>query len=383
MTDFDRIYNRRIPGDLKYEAQKGNEDVIPMWIADMDFRVPPSVVKALRSTANRGIFGYFRPDEEYDRLVCAWFERRFSWVIQPEWILKTPGVMFAVSAALSALTERGDSVLIFEPVYYPFSKIIRENSRRLVVSDLISKDGRYEIDFDDFEKKIRENKVKAVLFCSPHNPVSRVWDKNELERFSEICQKHGVFIISDEIHCDFVYSGKRHIPLALVSPKTAEITVTCTAPTKTFNLASLQASNIIISNPSLFRRVRAAVLATGYSNINAMAIAATKAAYRDADTWLSSLIGYLEESVRMLDAAFPTDGNIKLTPVEGTYLAWLDCRNLGLSDSELDALFLNRARVRLHRGVTFGKAGSGFMRMNFACPHSVLKTAVDRIKSVT
>lgn len=296
--------------------------------------------------------------------------------IDPE----SPGVMFAIAAAIRALSRPNDSVLICQPVYYPFAKIIPANDRKLVVTELVLRAGRYEIDFTDLEDKIRTNAVKIILLCSPHNPVGRVWTREELLEIGRICSQYNVYIISDEIHSDFIFTDHPHLPLASLSEELAQRTITCIAPTKTFNLAGLQASNIIIPNEKIRRRVYQECRATGYSNLNTLAIAATKAAYQNGELWLESLLSYLSGNYDALKEAFPEHGMISMIPPEGTYLAWLDCRRLGLTDSELETFFLRQARVRLHGGATFGAGGSGFVRMNIACPRSVLLEGIARIR---
>lgn len=377
--DFDTVYDRRVPGDIKYEAIDGKTDVIPMWIADMDFKCLPAVTEALSGAAEYGIFGYAVADERYDQAVASWYKKRMDWEIDPAEILKMPGVMFAIAAAIRALTEPQDSVLICQPVYYPFATIVKANDRRLVVSELTLKNGHYEIDFDEFEKRITQNRVKLFLLCSPHNPVGRVWTKEELLEIGRICLKHDVIIVSDEIHSDFVYPGYRHIPIASLSDALAERCITCTSPTKTFNLAGLQAANIVIPNDKLRRKVYKAGLATGYSRPNTMAVEATKAAYLGGEEWLDALRSYLWENISLVETfCKESGGKISLIRPEGTYLLWLDCRSLGLTSDELEQLFLRKAKVRLHNGAIFGAGGSGFMRMNVACPRSVLKEALER-----
>ena len=380
--DFDTIHNRNTAGDIKYEPIKGAENVIPMWVADMDFKTAPCVETAVKKVAEKGIYGYQAADDAYLGSVQSWYGRRFSFDIQKNWIVPSPAVMYSVACAIRALTREDDAVLIFEPVYYPFSNVIRSNRRRLVISDLKNINGHYEIDFDDFEKKIRENRVKALLFCSPHNPVGRVWTKSELEKVAQICLENDVAIISDEIHSDLVFAPHRQIPIASLSADIAARTVTCVAPTKTFNLAAIEASNMIIADDSIRRSVQQEMRANCQMGVNAFGIAATKAVYADGEGWLQELLDYLDESRRILTIAFPQGAKISAVLPEGTYLAWLDCRRLGLSDNELYDLLLYKAGVRLHKGGTFGKSGEGFMRLNFACPHSVLKNAIDRIKAV-
>ena len=374
--DFDAIHNRRIAGDIKYNCPS---NVIPMWVADMDFQIPNEISDALIKEAKHGIFGYNEPDEEYMSLVTQWYKLRFDWEIRPEHIITSPGVMFSIGASINALTEIGDSILICQPVYYPFSKIVTANKRKLVISELTETNGRYKFNYDDIETKIKKHSVKMFLLCSPHNPVGRVWTKDELKKIGNICLANDVIIVSDEIHSDFIYQGNTHTPLASISDELAKMTVTCTAPSKTFNLAGLQASNTVVSNPVIRRKIDKAIAATGYFEINTMAIVSTKAAYQYGGEWLDGLLSYLEESRQILQKAFPADSPISLIYPEGTYLAWLDCRKTELTSAKLYDIFLNNARVWLHKGDTFGQSGNGFMRLNFACPHSVLREAIDRI----
>ena len=247
---FDEIYDRTKSSSIKYtnlpEAEK--MPVIPMWIADMDFKSAPAITEALKGVAEHGIYGYGEKDDEYDQLVIDWYNRRMGWKIEKEELLTMPGVMFGVTMSIRALTKENDGVLICQPVYYPFEKVVLNNNRKLVVNELVLNNGRYEIDFNDFEEKIIKENVKAFLFCSPHNPVARVWEKEELEKIAEICLKHNVYIISDEIHSDFIFEGSKHIPICTLSEEIKQKTVTCIAPSKTFNIAGLQASNIIISD---------------------------------------------------------------------------------------------------------------------------------------
>jgi cystathionine beta-lyase len=375
---FDPKYDRTGTGAIKYRNLP--ENTIPMWIADMDFKSPPAVTDALIKAAQHGIYGYGDTDDEYDTLIVDWYDRRIGWKIEKEQTLKIPGVMFGVAAAIRAVTEPNDAVLICQPVYYPFAKIIPDNHRRTVISELVLKNGRYEIDFEDFENKIKQEKVKAFLLCSPHNPVGRVWSRTELAEIARICLKNGVYIISDEIHSDFIYPGYNHIPIASISNEIADRTITCLSPTKTFNLAGLQAANMVVPNKQLRIRIKKECVATGYSHLNIMATAATKAAYQQGEEWLEGLLQYLGQNVALLRTSFPEDAPVYALNLEGTYLAWLDCRKLKMSPSELDNLFLSKAGIWLHNGHTFGSGGDGFMRMNIACPNSVLEEAIERIK---
>ena len=378
-TFFDPVYDRTGTGAIKYNNLPQN--TIPMWIADMDFKSPPAVTEALIKAARHGIYGYGDTDDEYDKLIIDWYDRRIGWKIEKEQILKIPGVMFGVAAAIRAVTKPNDAVLICQPVYYPFAKIIPDNHCKTVINKLVLKNGRYEIDFEDFENKIKQEKVKAFLLCSPHNPVGRVWSRTELAEIARICLENGVYIISDEIHSDFVYPGYKHIPIASLSDEIADRTITCLSPTKTFNLAGLQAANMVAPNNNLRIRIKKECAATGYSHLNIMAVAAAKAAYQQGEEWLEGLLQYLGENIALLRTAFPKGAPISALNMEGTYLAWLDCRKLNLSPSELDNLFLGKAGVWLHNGHTFGAGGDSFMRMNIACPKSVLEEAIERIKS--
>lgn len=381
---FDEIHDRTNTSAIKYTnlPESENGTVIPMWIADMDFLSAPAITEALRRTADHGIYGYGEIDEEYKSLVIDWYNRRMGWKIESDELLTMPGVMFGVTMALRALTKENDAVLICQPVYYPFSNVVINNNRKLVVNELVLNNGRYEIDFKDFEEKIVNENVKVFLFCSPHNPVARVWEKAELEKIAEICLKHNVYIISDEIHSDFIYEGSKHIPISTLSEEVKMKTVTCIAPSKSFNIAGLQASNIVISDKAIREKVLKERTATCNHHLNIMSIEAVKAAYKDSEEWLEGMLKYLKRNIEILKEAFPKDYKITALDMDGTYLAWLDCRKLNLSVDELNDLFLNKAGVWLHNGATFGKGGEGFMRMNLACPVSVLEEAIKRIKSV-
>lgn len=326
---FDPKYDRTGTGAIKYRNLP--ENTIPMWIADMDFKSPPAVTDALIKAAQHGIYGYGDTDDEYDTLIVDWYDRRIGWKIEKEQILKIPGVMFGVAAAIRAVTEPNDAVLICQPVYYPFAKIIPDNHRRTVISELVLKNGRYEIDFENFENKIKQEKVKAFLLCSPHNPVGRVWSRTELAEIARICLKNGVYIISDEILSDFIYPGYNHIPIASISNEIADRTITCLSPTKNFNLAGLQAANMVVPNKQLRIRIKKECVATGYSHLNIMATAATKAAYQQGEEWLEGLLQYLGQNVALLRTSFPEDAPVYALNLEGTYLAWLDCRKLKMS----------------------------------------------------
>lgn len=377
--NFDEIVNRAGTNSLKYDftAERGKPDgILPLWVADMDFRAPPCVLEALTVKSQHGIFGYSDTNQSYMEVLQNWFSYHFDFEIQPQWLVKTPGIVYAICTAIRALTGKGDAVLIQEPVYYPFHESILMNERTLVVNQLVYANGRYVIDFEDFENKITENNVKMFILCSPHNPVGRVWTEEELIRMGDICQKHGVIVISDEIHADFTYTGHRHFVFADLKPAFSEITVTCTAPSKTFNLAGLQISNIFIANRSIRHTFKKEIVKSGYSQLNIMGIEACKAAYLGGQDWLMALRGYLAENLNFIrDFLRRKLPQIKLIEPEGTYLVWLDCKELGLSDKQLDDLIVNKARLWLDAGTMFGAGGEGFQRINIACPKSILEQA--------
>lgn len=380
---FDFPAERRGTDCFKYDypmPEGARSDALQMWVADMDLRTAPEIIEALEKASAHGIFGYGYPDGSYDEAVCGWYKRRMGREILPEWITPTPGIVFAVSVAIRAVTEPGDSVLIQQPVYHPFAKQIAANGRTVCVNRLHYTGSSYTADYEDFEAQITENRVKAFVLCSPHNPVAKVWTRDELRRMCEICARHNVVIISDEIHSDFIYPGYAHTPTASLSGEIAALTVTCTAPSKTFNIAGLQGSNIIISNPELRKKYESAFAATGCGGLNCLSIAATKAAYTHGDAWLDALTDYLSGNVRILREGLEGTG-IGLTEPQGTYLMWLDCRGLGLDDGALDRFFLNRAGIRMNAGAMFGEGGSGFMRMNIACPRAAVEEAVLRIRA--
>ena len=383
-TFFDEIHDRTKSSAIKYmnlpEAEK--MPVIPMWIADMDFKSSPAITEALKRTADHGIYGYGEINDEYKELVIYWYNRRMGWQIEKDELLTMPGVMFGVTMAIRALTKENDSVMICQPVYYPFKNVVLNNNRKLVVNELVLNNGRYEIDFKDFEEKIIKENVKVFLLCSPHNPVARVWEKDELTKIAEICLKHNVYIISDEIHSDFIFEGKKHVPISTLSEEVKMKTVTCVAPSKTFNIAGIQASNMIVSDGEVREKIIKERTSTCYHHLNIMSIEATKAAYKDSEEWLEGLLKYLKRNAEILQKAFPEDYKITALSMDGTYLAWLDCRKLNLTGEELNDLFLKKAGVWLHNGATFGECGEGFMRMNIACPASVLEEAIERIKAV-
>lgn len=380
---FDEAISRKGTNSLKYDfaAERGKPaGVLPLWVADMDFKTCPAALKALDRCVKHGIFGYSECGEGYFEALRDWYLKYFDWEIQREWLVKTPGVVFAICAAIRALTNKGDAVLIQRPVYYPFSESILSNERKLVNNPLIDSEGKYSIDFDDFENKIVQNKVKLFILCSPHNPVGRVWTDEELTRLGDICVKHGVFIVSDEIHADFVYAGHRHSVFASLKPEYLERTVTCTSPSKTFNLAGLQVSNIMIANPEIRKRLLKEVERTGYSQLNAMGLSACQAAYESGGPWLEELKRYLAGNLELVRSFLAENlPEVKLVEPQGTYLLWLDFRCLNLNTEQLEDLIVNRAKLWLDAGMLFGPEGRGFERVNIACTRNTLRQALSRL----
>lgn len=382
--DFDTVIERKNTDSLKYDfaARRGKpEDILPLWVADMDFKTPPCIIEALAEKNRHGVFGYSDTGSEYTKVLKDWFSRRFGWHIEPDWLVKTPGIVTAVFIAVRALTQPEDAVIIQQPVYYPFSSAVTSTSRRLVVNRLVIENGRYRIDFKDFEKKIKDNHVKMFILCSPHNPVGRVWDKDELERMGDICLRHGVTVISDEIHADFVYPGHRHLVFADLKPEFKDITVTCTAPSKTFNLAGLQISNTFIPNPNLRNAFEREYSSCGLSQIGIMGIVACKAAYSGGEDWLEELKEYLYGNLGFLRDFLARElPQIRLVEPDGTYLAWLDFRESGIPAGELDDFIIQKAGLWLDDGAMFGAGGEGFQRINIACPRETLKQAMEKLK---
>ena len=382
--DFNKIINRNNTKSLKYDFAKRRgmpEDLLPLWVADMDFQTSPEIIETLNKAVSHGIYGYSEGKEEYFDAVYNWYNDNFNWQVKKEWLIKTPGVVFAIVLAINALTNEGDSVLIQNPVYYPFTEVIIDNNRKLVNNSLVRNGKKYEIDFEDFEKKIIENNVKLFILCSPHNPVGRVWKKWELEKIGDICLKHNVKIVSDEIHSDFVYPENKHIVFSSLDEKYQNITITCTAPTKTFNLAGLQISNIFIPNLEIRKKVLKQLDRVGYSQVNLMGLVACEAAYKYGRQWLNELKEYLLDNLNFLRDYLETNiPQIKLIEPEGTYLIWLDCSALGLEDKELEKFIVEKAKLWLDSGYIFGKEGEGFQRINIACPRETLKKALEQLK---
>ena len=384
--DFDKIVDRRNTRCLKYDFAVERHmpaDVLPLWVADMDFETSSYIEDALIERAKHAIYGYSEAKTPYFEILKKWMQKHHDWDIQRKWLIKTPGVVFALAMAVKAYTEPGDAVLIQQPVYYPFSEVIKDNGRNVVSNTLyLGEDNRYHIDFEDFEQKIVDNQIKLFLLCNPHNPVGRVWTKEELTRLGDICVKHHVTVVSDEIHEDFVFKGKHQV-FANIKKEYEEITVTCTAPSKTFNIASLMISNILIPNPELKRKFKHQMDAAGISQLNVLGLVACEAAYEHGEEWYQAMKNYVKENIEFVKQYVEKQlPGVNMVEHEGTYLVWLDFRGTGLSVEELDDKIINQAKLWLDSGKIFGSCGEGFQRINVACPRKVLEEAMERIKRV-
>ena len=377
---FDKVIDRMGTNSLKFDfaPERGKpEGLLSMWVADMDFPAPPEVLDDLQHAIRHGIFGYSDAKDDYYGAVSAWFTSRYNYTFSKQDIIKAPGVVYALAQIIRALTKEGDAVLIQTPVYYPFYSLIQENGRLIAPNPLTYKDGKYSIDFEDFEKKVIEQNVKMFLFCSPHNPVGRVWTREELEKLNAICIKHNVIIVSDEIHCDFVWSGYKFSSFGEINDNA----IIATAPSKTFNLAGLQASNIIVKNAELREMLKGEIRRSGYSQLNQLGLIACQSAYSKGGPWLSALKAYLEENIKLcrefLGLHLP---KVKLIEAEATYLLLLDFSEYRLEQEELDRRITEGAKLWFNSGTSFGDEGKGFQRMNIACPRSVIREALERLK---
>lgn len=384
--DFDTVVDRKNTRCLKYDfaVKRGKpEDVLPLWVADMDFKTSSYIEDALVERAKEAIFGYSEVQTDYFNIVNNWMIKHHNWETKEEWLIKTPGVVFALAMAVKAYTNVGDKILVQYPRYYPFSETIEDNGRRVVSSDLIlGEDNRYHIDFEDFENKIRDNNIKLFFLCNPHNPVGRVWTKEELTRLGDICVKYGVTVVSDEIHHDFVFKGE-HTVFAGIKKEFENITITCTSPSKTFNLASMLISNIFIANNDLRYRFKREIDAAGISQLGVLGLVATEAAYSQGEEWYQAVKKYISDNIdftkKYVEENLP---GVKMIDTEGTYLVWLDFRGTDLSTTELNRRIIYEAKLWLDDGNIFGDQGDGFQRINVACPRATLLEALERIKSI-
>lgn len=384
--DFDEIINRKGTDCLKYDfAEKRGmpEDVLPLWVADMDFKTSSYVEDAVMERTKHGIFGYSEVKKEYFNAVAGWMKRHHNWDVKSGWLIKTPGVVFALAMAVKAFTDVGDSILIQQPVYYPFSEVVEDNKRVIVSNDLyLGEDNRYHIDFDDFEKKIVDNNIKLFLLCNPHNPSGRVFTKEELTRMGDICLKYKVIVVSDEIHNDFVFKGE-HTVFATAKKEYEEISVICTSPSKTFNLASMLISNIFIPNRNLKQRFRHEVEAAGISQLSVLGLTATRAAYEYGDEWYEKMLGYVRENITYVKQYVHDNlPDVNVVEGEGTYLIWLDFRKTGIEADELDRRMIHDAKLWLDSGKIFGTTGKGFQRINVAAPRKIVTECLERIRKI-
>jgi cystathionine beta-lyase len=382
--DFDNVIERRTTNSAKWDGVLklfGDKDVLPMWVADMDFKAPPPVIEALKQRAEEGIYGYpLRPPSYYDAFI-DWTRRHHDWKVEKKWLTFSPGSMTGLSVMILALTRPGDGVIVQPPVYYPFFEVIENNGRQVVNNPLILKNGRYNMDFEDLEKRAGDN-AKLMILCSPANPVGRVWKKEDIQRVGKFCLKNNIILISDEIHSDIVYPHFKHTPTATISRELAQITITCMAPSKTFNLAGLKSSVIIIPDQDLRHRYNQFLKNIRIHMDNVFGMAALESAYKFGEDWLTEFLIYLhknlEFTIKYFEERIP---GIKVIEPEATYLVWLDCRGLGLNTQELKDFMIKKAKVGLDDGPIFGQGGEGFQRLNIACPRKTLEKGLRRIEA--
>ena len=378
--NFDEIIPRRGTNSYKWDSS-GDADVLPMWVADMDFRTAPPVVEALKKRVEHGIFGYVRVPDAYYEAVTGWFARRHAWSIAKEWIIYTTGVVPALSAVIKALTIPGDKVMVQTPVYNCFFSSIRNNGCEMVANPLLYRNGTYQIDFADLERKAADSQVKVLLLCNPHNPAGRVWTKQELTRIGEICIRNDVWIVADEIHCELVFPGHTYIPFASISEEFLMHSVTCTSPSKAFNLAGLQIANIISADMDIRLKIDKAININEVCDVNPFGVEALIAAYNDGGEWLEELKHYLFANYNYLRAYFDEYlPKFPLMALEGTYLVWVDCSALKQSSEEIVKTLLEKEKLRVNGGSLYGDAGEGFIRINIACPRQRLMDGLERLR---
>ena len=384
MNVFDERINRFDTHSVKWdhtEAIFEKEDLLPMWVADMDFRAPQPVIDALTTRIQHGIFGYSMPTENTKSAIQGWLNRRHNWSIQQDWIVFTPGVVPALSAAVNTYTEKGEKVVIQSPVYYPFRDMVEKSEREVVDNPLVRRNGKYEMDFHDLELKLADPEVKMLLLCNPHNPVGRVWKKEELMKLAELCFAHNVLIVSDDIHFDLIFKGYKHTLISSLSNEIAANTITCIAPSKTFNLAGMQLSTIIIPDEEKREKFNAYMGKLGLFAPSPFGITAVEAAYNHGEEWLDELMDYLQGNLsyltKFINERLP---QIDVIEPEGTYLVWLDFNKLDMSHEELEQFVQGEARLALDEGYIFGESGKGFERINIACPRSVLQEGLERLE---
>ena len=382
--DFDKVVNRKNTRCLKYDfaVKRGKPaDVLPLWVADMDFETSSYIEDALVERAKEGIFGYSEVQTPYFEILANWMKLHHNWEIQEDWLIKTPGVVFALAMAVKAYTQPGDSVLIQLPVYYPFSEVIQDNGRKVVSSNLYQgEDNRYHIDFQDFEKKIVEENVKLFFLCNPHNPVGRVWTPEELQHIGDICLRNEVFVVADEIHCELTYEGYDYTPFASLSERFLQNSVTCVSPSKAFNLAGLQIANIIAADEEVRRRIDRAININEVCDVNPFGVIATMAAYNEGGEWLDALRKYLRGNYEYLCRFFKERlPQYPVLPLEGTYLVWIDCSASGINSDAVALRLQEQQHLMVNSGTMYGPGGEGFIRLNIACPRALLADGLERM----
>ncbi|WP_099205277.1 MalY/PatB family protein [Scatolibacter rhodanostii] len=385
--DFETLVSRKNTGSSKWNSMYNSvkdelsDDIIPFSIADMDLKHPPQITKALQNYVAENILGYTHPHPAYTDAVCHWMKTRHNWEVEAEWIIPFPGIVPAVYGIVRTFTEPDDGIIIMPPVYYPFYSAISSNGRKTVENLLIDNNGHYEIDFADLEEKAKDPKNTMLIFCSPHNPVGRVWTPEELEKVGQICLDNHVLLVSDEIHFDLVMPGYHHTVLSTVNPAFAANTIVCTAPTKTFNLAGLNVSNLVIQNDTLRSKFKNYIESLGQIGVNALGLKACQVAYTECADWLDNLIALLDTNKKLCENFMKEHiPQIEVRTLEGTYLQWWDCRKLNLSEKELEKLNQEKAFLFLDEGYIFGKSGSGFERINLACPTAYIEKALLRLE---
>ncbi|WP_333681878.1 MalY/PatB family protein [Prevotella pectinovora] len=376
--DFEKITQRRGTNSYKWDSTDDKE-VLPMWVADMDFPTAPCIINALEKRVEHGIFGYTRVPEEYYDAVISWFSRRHHWKPKREWFIYTSGVVPALSAVIKALTNVGDKVLTLTPVYNCFFSSIRNNGCELDSCALRYENNTFSIDYEDLERRAADPKTTLMLLCNPHNPSGRVWTREELRRIGDICIKNNVVVVTDEIHCELVHPGFTYTPFASVSEEFQKHSVTCVAPSKAFNIAGLQIANIIVENDKWRQRIDKAININEVCDVNPFGVIATIAAYNEGEEWLNQLLQYIHGNYLFFkDYCEEHLPQLPVAPLEGTYLAWMDCRSLGISSEELEEELMKEAKLWLNAGSMYGKEGEGFMRWNLACPRQLVKEGLER-----
>ncbi|HWQ60940.1 MAG TPA: PatB family C-S lyase [Negativicutes bacterium] len=380
--DFDAIIERNGTGSMKWDDLErvfGTDDVLPFWVADMDFAAAPGITAAVQAKARHPVYGYHTKEESFFQAAMAWEHRRHGLALERNWVINTPGVVSSLGAAVLALTAPGDKIVIQPPVYPPFFSCVTRNGRQVVENPLRERDGRWEMDLADLESKLGPD-VKMLVLCSPHNPVGRVWTRGELLALGEVCLRHDVTIVADEIHCDLVFSGQSHVPLATLGPELAARCVTFFAPSKTFNIAGTYTSLAVVSDPARREKYFALLAGLGISAGNLFGLAAAEAAYKTGEDWLDSLLPYLEANAdSLVDFVSRELPGVRVTKPEGTYLAWLDFRDRFADQGELKRFLIGDAKVGLNDGLTFGRQGKGFARFNFGCPRKLMVAGLERI----